>query len=79
MFPSLRQWLVLAACVLILTPAARSQQTESRIVGRILDPSGAAMPAPASRLKSRSSRSSSSAGSTSSKVPASGRIRSRSM
>lgn len=44
MFPSLRQWLVLATCLLSFVPLARAQQTESRIVGRILDPSGAAMP-----------------------------------
>lgn len=44
MFPSLRQWLVLATCLLTFAPLARAQQTESRIIGRILDPSGAAMP-----------------------------------
>ena len=44
MFPSLRQWLVLATCLLSFAPLALAQQTESRIVGRILDPSGATMP-----------------------------------
>ncbi len=44
MFPSLRQWLVLAACLLAFVPGALAQQTESRIIGRILDQSGATMP-----------------------------------